>query len=199
MNGVIRNLIVTITVVLAMGALSGCATTAKSIDSDATLAKAASSTDAVVFGKFRLIRNGHEANVGDGIFATTATLHLYQDGAGKAIVGKVGDDGEFAWALAPGQYRVSSIGFDNRGERAETDTDFTFTVSADHDAVYVGTITLETTFDSGYFGLNGAVDRYTISDDCMSDCSDRLARLGLSADAAAVSLLQQEGQLARSN
>jgi hypothetical protein len=200
MSFITRKHLVTLSSIVAVFALSACGMTARTVDTGAELAKeTVAATDAVVFGKFRLLRNGNEANLGDGIFANSATLHLYDQGERREIAGKVGKGGEFAWVLAPGQYRISSIGFDNRGERAQTDTEFSFTVAAGKDAVYVGTITLETTFDSGYFGLNGVVDRYTISDDCANDCADRLARLGLASDAATISLLQQEGQLARTN
>ena len=200
MNLINRKNLLALCSIVAVFALSACGTTARTIDSGEELAKASAATaDTVVFGKFRLLRNGSEANLGEGIFANSATLHLYDQGERREIAGKVGKGGEFAWVLAPGQYRVSSIGFNNRGERAETETDFSFTVSADSEAIYVGTITLETTFDSGYFGLNGVVDRYTVSDDCANDCAGRLERLGLSSDAATVSLLQQEGQLARTN
>ncbi len=200
MNLATRKNLVTLYSIVTVFALSACGTRERKIDSGDELAAATkATTDTVVFGKFRLLRNGNEANLGDGIFASSATLHLYDQGERREIAGKVGKGGEFAWVLAPGQYRVSSIGFDNRGERAETGTDFSFTVSAGNGAIYVGTITLETTFDSGYFGLNGVVDRYTISDDCANDCADRLARLGLSSETATVSLLQQEGQLARTN
>ena len=195
------NILVTLTTtILSAIALTACGTTAHSIDSGDELAKASvAPSDTVVFGKFRLVRNGAEAEIGEGMFASSAMLHLYEQGEQREIVGKVGKGGEFAWVLAPGHYRVSGIGFDNRGERAATDTSFTFTVAAEYDAIYVGTITLETTFESGYYGLNGVVDRFTVSDDCKIDCTGRLARLGLSADAATVSLLQHEGRLARTN
>jgi hypothetical protein len=200
MNLTTRKHWVTFSSIVALAALSACGTTAKTVDSGDELARVSKGpADTVVFGKFRLLRNGAEAKLGDGIFASSATLHLYDQGERREIAGKVGKGGEFAWVLPPGRYQVSSIGFDNRGERAATDTDFSFTVAAGSEAIYIGTITLETTFDSGYFGLNGVVDRYTVSDDCADDCADRLARLGLASGKATVSLLQQEGQLARTN
>ena len=118
-------------------------------------------------------------------------------GSGKQTIGRVGQDGEFAWALEPGNYEVVTIGFDNRGEHKQADANFTFAVSDAHDAVYVGTVSLETSFQSGYYGFNGTVDDYTVSNDCAADCSARLDRLGLSADSMDVALLQEQYHLAR--
>jgi hypothetical protein len=201
MNGISRNITATLSLcLLALAGLSGCANTASTIDTGADLAKATSAqTDNVVFGKFRLVRNGYEAKLGTSVFANSATLHLYQQDGNEKFVGKVGSDGDFAWVLKPGSYRVSSIGFYNRGDKVEPVTNFTFTVPADHDAIYVGTITLETTFDSGFLGVNGTVDRYTVANDCATDCAPRLEQLGLAETGATVSLMQDNSHFARRN
>ena len=200
MNGVTRNLaLMTTACVLALG-LSGCATTATSIDSGDELAAAAAGTsDAVAFGKFRLVRNGREANIGGGIFASAAKLHFYQTDTDREIVGKVGKDGEFAWVLEPGTYQLSNIDFHNRGEKVALRTDFTFSVAADTRASYVGTVTLETSLDNGYYGVNGTVDRYTVTDDCAAECDSRLSQLGLSTADMSISLMQQQSQVASTN
>jgi hypothetical protein len=180
--------------------MSGCANTAKTIDSGAELAGATSAAaDTVVFGKFRLVRNGHEAKLGTSLFANTATLHLYERNGNEQFVGKVGQDGEFAWVLKPGTYRVSGIGFYNRGEKVEPVTDFTFDVPENERAIYVGTVTLETSFDSGYLGVNGTVDSYTIANDCATDCASRLENLGLPADGVMIALMQDNSRYARRN
>jgi hypothetical protein len=180
-------------------ALAGCSTTAGTIDSGDKLAKAANGSDSVVFGKFTLVRNGEEAKLNDGMFATTASLHVIrEDGQGK-IVGRVGKDGEFAWALAPGDYRITTIDFDNRGEREETASSLAFTVPADGKPVYIGTIRLEASFDNGYYGTNGAVDDFFVKNDCATDCARRLEALGLSATSMHVDVVQQQVQLARTN
>ena len=197
----IRNLNVTkIICLIAVAGLAGCASTAKHIGSGETLEKAASvTTDTIVFGKFRLVRNGEEIRLGEGIFANSATLQLQKSGSDGKIVGEVGRDGEFAWALEPGSYRMSSIGFSFRGEKVESETSFGFTVSADHRASYVGTITLEATFDSGYHGTTGTVDRITVKNDCETECENRLAELGLPVGAATASLFHWEGRIASAN
>ena len=192
-----RNMIVTIAGILAAALLAGCGTTA-SIESREDFANHAS-TGTVIFGKFRLIRNGTEANVGNSLFGTTVLIQVDNDRPEHSIVGKVGDDGEFAWALEPGNYVISSIAFDNRGERQETDAHLAFTVSGDHKAVYIGTITLEASLDSGYYGTNGSVDDFQISNDCGSECQARLQALGLSTNDMTVSLMQEQYQLARTN
>ena len=200
MKGVTRNLaLMTTACALAIG-LTGCATTATSVDSgDELTAATTAATDTVVFGKFRLVRNDREVKVGEGIFTNSAKLHLYQDGTDDEIIGKVGKDGQFAWMLKPGNYTLSNIGFHNRGEKVELVTDFAFSVAGDTRANYVGTVTLETTLDNGYFGSNGTVDRYTVTDDCSTECSSRLAELGLSMDDMSITLMQQNGQLASTN
>ena len=84
----------------------------------------------------------------------------------------------------------------NRGDRYEPETDFRFAVSRGSDTVYVGTFTLESSFESGYFGLNGTVDSFKVDDHCESDCANRLARLGLVGEAPNVALLYQQDQVA---
>lgn len=197
----IRNLhVTTIICLIAAAGLAGCASTAKNIGSGETLDEAVSAaTDTVVFGKFRLVRNGQEIRLGEGIFANSATLELQKSGSDGRIVGEVGRDGEFAWALEPGSYSMSSIGFSFRGEKVESQTSFSFAVSADHRASYVGTITLEATFDSGYHGTTGTVDRITVRNDCEAECEKRLAELGLPAGAATASLFHWEGRIASTN
>ena len=201
MNWFIRNLNVTkIACLIAAAGLAGCASTAKNIDSGAVLERASSAvTDGIVFGKFRLVRNGQEIRLGDGIFANSATLHLQKSDGGREIVGEVGRDGKFAWSLAPGVYRMSSIGFSFRGEKVESQTSFSFAVSADHRASYVGTVALEATFHSGYHGTSGTVDRITVTNDCEAECEQRLAELGLPSEAVTASLFHWEGHVASTN
>ena len=178
-----------------LAGMAGCTTTA-SIESGEALSKRVAPGDTVVFGKLRLIRNGEEARLGSGVFESGAKLHLVNMASGKQTIGRVGKGGEFAWALEPGHYEVVTIGFDNRGEHKQAETSFTFAVSDDHDAVYVGTVALEASFHSGYYGFNGTVDDYTVSNDCAADCAARLDRLGLSADSVDVALLQEQYHLA---
>ena len=201
MGNFTRNLTVTLTAcVVGLAGLGGCATPAKTVASADDLAgMTAAGSETLVFGKFRLLRNGEEARLGNGIFATSAKLYVNRDGNPQEIVGAVGGDGQFAWALEPGNYRISSIAFDNRGERVEPVTNFAFTVVHGADATYIGTITMEATFESGYYGLSGRVDRYAVIDDCATDCDAQLAALGLSKETATVNLAQQNGQFARAD
>ena len=192
-----RHRIVLCTTVLTALGLSACSTMT-SIESGDQLADAAPG-EPVVFGKFRLVRNGNEANLGTGPFANRAMLHMVNGKDSREIVGQVGDDGEFAWTLAPGRYSLTAIDFDSRGERETADTNFTFTVPADRKAVYIGSITLEATFESGYYGLNGTVDDYRVTNDCAADCEGRLAKLGLSMNDMAVELLTEQYHLARTD
>jgi len=188
-----------------LAGLSGCATTAANIDSAAELAResghesgreSGNPAATVVFGRFELLRNGHDVAFGDGIFASSATLNLAAAGDAQPIVGKIGRDGEFAWALEPGTYRVTSIGFRYQGRKIQPPTGFTFTVAQGYRASYVGTITLEASFDRGLLGTRAQVDRYTVSDDCAAECDDRLSRLGLEADQSTRALFSWERSLA---
>ena len=180
----------------AVAALAGCSM-APMVDSDDVLAEAsAESVDSLVFGKLELIRNGHAANLGGGLFSSSATLHVDAADGSRRFVGQVGDGGEFEFALQPGEYRVTNIGFHNRGEKVETESNLAFVVPEGSNAVYIGTLTLETVFDSGYYGLNGAIEDFTVSDDCRTDCADRLTQLQLSTDAAIVALIRAESHLA---
>jgi hypothetical protein len=177
--------------------LGGCANTAGHIDSAAELARdAGEPAGAVVFGRFELLRNGHEVDFGGGIFASSATLNLTEAGRAQPIVGRIGRHGEFAWLLEPGTYRVTSIGFRYHGQKIQPPTGFTFTVPKDHAASYVGTITLEASFDQGLLGTRARVDRYTISDDCAAECATRLARLGLTPERSTRALFAWERSVA---
>ncbi|WP_405232014.1 hypothetical protein [Lentisalinibacter salinarum] len=180
-----------------LAGLSGCATTAGNIDSAAELAGETGEPAAtVVFGRFELMRNGHQVAFGDGIFASSATLNLAEAGSPQPIVGRIGRDGEFAWALEPGTHRVTSIGFRYQGQKIRPPTGFTFTVPEGYRASYVGTITLEATFDRGLLGTRVHVDRYTISDDCAAECDGRLSRLGLDANQSTRTLFSWERSVA---
>ena len=105
--------------------------------------------------------------------------------------------------LTPGEYSVSNVSIGNRGnrnprERLEMPTIVSFTVSANKEAVYIGTIALEATLESGDYGVNDTFDRYTVSNDCGAVCVERMAALGLAAGDVTVSLLRQEGRMASS-
>jgi hypothetical protein len=180
-----------------LAGLSGCASTASHIDSADELARQADDTAAtVVFGRFELLRNGHTVDFGDGIFASSATLNLNESGSVKPIVGHIGRDGEFAWLLEPGTYQVTSIGFRYHGQKIQPPTGFTFTVPEGYRSSYVGTITLETSFDRGLLGTRARVDRYLIDDDCAAVCEARLTRLGLTADSSTRALFSWDRSLA---
>mgnify|MGYP001590332975 CR=1 FL=1 len=197
MKGTIGKLIAASVFFVAVVGTSGCATAAKSVDATDATAIAVNSGEAVVFGKFRLVRNGQEARLDDGLFSTSAKLNVMRAGESQASVHRVGEDGEFAMALEPGFYRIASISFNHRGERVEPVTNFTFHVEGGQEALYIGTMTLEATFDSGYYGVNGFVESYTVSDDCASDCAARIEKLGI-ADAI-VGLMDQPNQVASRN
>ncbi len=180
-----------------LAGLSGCATTADNIDSVAELARASGDpADAVVFGRFELLRNGHVVDFGDGIFASTATLNLAEVGSVRPVIGQIGRDGEFAWVLKPGTYHVKSIGFRYQGQMIQPPTGFSFTVTDGYPASYVGTITLEASFDRGLPGTRTQVDRYTISDDCAAECERRLSQLGLGTDQSTRALFSWERSVA---
>mgnify|MGYP001817414033 FL=1 len=173
--------------VMALMGLTGCATTGM---------QQAASTDAVVFGKLKLIKNGEEAPLGKSFFAGLASLDIEKVGGHGDTVANVGWGGEFDVALAPGEYRITGVEFTNRGERVHADTDFAFTVSDNSAPVYIGTLTLETSFSSGYYGMSGQIDRFSVSDDCARDCMNRLSEMGLAANMSTTALIRNEGQLA---
>ena len=158
---------------------------------------ALSDSKSVVFGKFRLLMNGYETELGQGLFGNTAALRLYRADDQAEFTGRVGKDGEFSLELAPGDYYVMSISFKHRGETIEPETNFMFNVSADHEASYIGTIMLEATFSSGYNGMKGTFERFTIHNDCVTDCDRRLAELGLSRAAMETALPAWQAQFAR--
>lgn len=198
MRRLYRNITVTLGGLALATALAGCSTTA-SIETSDDVAKSVNGTETVIFGKLRLVRNGHEAEIGGGLLDTTALLHVDNQQPAHSIVGKVGANGEFAWALEPGDYVISSISFDNRGEHEETDAYFTFTVPPQEDAVYIGTITLDVTLRQGQYGMEGFVENLSINNDCEAHCEERLQALGFTMEQMTVALPQERHQLARTN
>lgn len=173
----------------------GCANTAPSLNSASDVERAATANaDKVVFGKLRLVKNGTPVDFTDGFFANSATLNLYQAGANRKIAGKVGDNGDFSWTLPAGTYHVESVAFRFHGQTLEPETNFTFTVSPEYDATYLGTVALEATFDAGYLGAHGTVDRFTVWDNCKSDCERRLGQLGIDDEASTRSLMRWDYQ-----
>ena len=184
MKGNFGNLAVTI---CSLALVGGCATSA--IDTTAP-----DDGDVAVIGKFELIRNGAQVDVGEGFFANHATLLFSRQGEGEEIVGTVGSDGQFTWYLAPGDYHVSAVSFSNRGERVEPDVSLNFSVAPDAGAVYIGTISLETSFDNGYFGTDARLSGATVQNDCNAECANRLRELDLSNGDLVVSMLHRPGR-----
>ena len=80
-----------------------------------------------------------------------------------------------------------------------SNTSFMFTVTEDSPASYIGTITLEATINDGYNGANGTFDRFTVRNDCATDCAERLAALGMSSVDATTSLPEWQTRVARAH
>lgn len=185
---------------LAMLVIAGCSTTGGNIESAAALDRAkTSATDSLVFGQLQLVRNGHDVALGDGLRDNPATLHLYRPGDEREIIRDVGSNGEFAWVLPAGTYRVMNVGFRHHGETLTPLTNFSFEASNARAATYVGALTVEVSVDSGYLGLVGTLDSHSVQADCATSCKNTIARLGLNADDIEMSTLRWEGQVAGRN
>ena len=102
---------------------------------------------------------------------------LIDQGVDETVIGKVGAEGEFTWWLAPGEYHVSAVTFSNRGERIEPAVSLNFTVHPEVKAVYIGTVTIDSSFDSGYYGTDARLDSTTVRNECRADCAARLEAL----------------------
>ena len=176
----------------AFATLPGCGTSTGFVSAGGESAVDSASTDTLVFGRFRLIRNGEDVKLGEGFFANHATLHLHVPGERSPVKGKVGKNGEFAWVLDAGNYRVTGIEFMARGDRFTVSTDVAFTASDKHRAAYLGTIALETSLESGYHGMDVRAERYSVSDDCEIDCDRMLVDLGMPEGSATVALMRAE-------
>ena len=155
-----------------------------------------SDNQVVVFGEFRLLKNGYETKFGDGVFGNVAALRLYRVDDQEEFTIRVGEDGEFSRRLAPGDYYVMNVSFKYRGETIRPDTNFMFNVSGDSGANYLGTLTLEATFSSGYNGTMGSFDRFLVADECASVCERRLAEFGLNNADVTTSLPEWQTQVA---
>ena len=150
----------------------------------------------LVFGKLELVKNGEDVALGDGFFANHAALRFEQLGSGEEFVGKVGRGGEFAWYLGPGEYHVSVVSFGNQGERVDSDVSLNFHVAPQTEAVYVGTVVVQTRFHTGYYGTDAVVGT-VVRNECARDCAPILARHGLADAGIDKSILHRPGRVAR--
>lgn len=183
MRGLIRNRVVTIAASLsAVFGVAGCATHVADVDHLDT-------DGALVFGKLEIIKNDERVRISDGLFGNAPIIHLVRIGDDDRLTGRVGQDGEFAWRLAPGDYQVSKISFNNNGDRVETRFRFRVSVDPDSELIYVGTLRLVTRFFPGYYGVDGVVG-YSVRNDCRRDCGGRIAELGMTDVEPMVALLR---------
>ena len=195
MPNILKNMAI-IACILGAAGLSGCAAITEKAGLDAESERMTAGS--LVIGKFELVRNGAEVPLGDGLFSNTARMYLEGSGVSREIAVRVGDNGEFAWPLAPGDYEISHVAFDFHGERLKAPTNLVFGVSDDARASYIGTITLEVSLSSGYHGIAGSYDRFTIRDDCATDCSRLLSGAGLSTEDAESALAEWRGRVVAS-
>ncbi len=148
-----------------------------------------------VIGKLEVVKNGEPQRLGSSLLANQAKFTLINTATQQRHRVRVGRDGHFSWRLAPGQYQLSGIDFLVRGERVTAQSHFVLTVTDALPATYVGTLSLETRFASGFYGLSGTVDRLAVADDCRADCAPMLAQLGLDEEAVAVMLMRPNLEL----
>lgn len=132
----------------------------------------------------------------DGFLGNSARIYLYHADWGTETSIKVGKDGEFSKELPPGDYYVMSIAFKHRGETIEAETNLMFNVSPAFESNYIGTITLQAKFSSGYHGMKGVFERFIVTNDCATDCGTRLASLGLAGSSTTTSLPEWQQQVA---
>jgi len=173
---------------------AGCASTAPGLDPVKGIS--AQQGDAVVIGKVRLIRNGKEVPLADDMLASTPKLHLTDLRHGRTIKAEVGENGEFAWPLQAEYYNISGIEFLVNGQKVLFPTYLTFAAGNDTKATYVGTITLETDIDSGYYGLSARAMSMSIANDCDRLCGRHLYDLGLDEDDLSIGLVRPDVALA---
>lgn len=189
MTHTIRNMMTSALVLLGAGILSGCATSGNA-------GQIADAEKSAVFGDLRLITNGVEERLGNGLFAADAGFRLTHQDTGRNLDGNIGKNGTFEAKLAPGTYRIHTIFFKHHGEIIEAETDFVFTVANNAAATYIGTISLEATLENGAHGIIGTADRFTVRNDCANVCDSRMASVGLPHGDTSVSLAHWVGQVA---
>ena len=160
-----------------------------------TTLAAADEVKPAVLGKLEVVKNGEPQRLGSSLLANRAKMTLVNTATQQQHRVRVGRDGRFSSRLAPGQYRLSGIDFMVRGEPVTAQSNFVLTVADAAPATYVGTVTLETQFRSGFYGLSGTVDRLAVADDCRADCAPMLSQLGLDEEAVTVNLLRPNLEL----
>lgn len=195
MSHLLRNRYITgFTAVVFSILLSGCAATGAGLDPVKGLDEKQS--DAIVIGKIRLIKNGDEVALGDGMFSTAPRVHMVDVRNDRSVRAKVGDNGEFAWPLQAEYYNVTGIEFLVNGQQILFPTYLTFAPSSTKDATYVGTITLDMDVDSGFYGVTAKAASMNISDECNSMCDRHLANLGLDRNDLDIGLVRPDVSLA---
>lgn len=179
-----------------MAVSAGCGTTAPNIESQEELAEAMSEEGGVVvFGRVRWIKNGEELEIGGGILGNLVELHVYPAGSDDQIIASVGAGGQFSWVLQPGVYRIPMISFIHRMNSYLGVSFIRFTVPAEGQASYAGTLTIETSYETGWLGAKMSIDRFSVAEECEADCGAMLAQLGLPDDAAEVGLMEFDPEM----
>ena len=161
---------------LAVVGLSHSATADIAAKSDAGLVE---HKRVLVFGKFRLVKNEYESRLGPGFFGNTAALTLLRIDDQEEMTIRVGKDGAFSRKLSPGDYYLMGIEFKHQGNTIETDTNYLIRIGNQHEANYLGTITLMAEFKSGYNGIVGKIDRFLVTNDCAEECKPLLADIDM--------------------
>ncbi|MEM6513080.1 MAG: hypothetical protein AAF660_08715 [Pseudomonadota bacterium] len=164
---------------------AGCSTTAVT-----------GGAERVAFGGLNLISNGHEVSLGGGLDQRDAVIGVRDTLSQRLYTSRVSDGGQFALTLMPGDYLVETIAFDYHGEKIEAPANFRFSVPSEFDSVYIGSVTLEASLESGIYGVVGTADRYTIDDECAVRCDEQLSSLGLQTSTSGVSLMSWDYQVA---
>ncbi len=174
------------TVALAMAFIAGgCTTTGYMADAER-----------VAFGSFELVSNGHDVKLGHGPAKRQAAIEVRNILDQTLYSGRVGDDGQFALALPAGEYLIETIAFEHHEEMIEAPANFRFSVPAELKSVYIGSVTLEASLDSGIYGVVGTADRYTVNNECADGCGSKLKSLGLRASNSGISLMSWDYQVA---
>ena len=179
---------------VAMIGLPACGTV-PSVESQQELAVASEDSDNVlVFGKVRWVQNGQEIKVGKNLFGNIIEFQVYPAATRRRQIARVGENGQFSWALPPGEHHVPAINLSSGASSFVVPVFIHLIVPEDCEASYAGTLTLETTLKQGWLGADSTLDRMSVADDCDEMCASMLEKLGLPASAARVSLLQPDLQ-----
>ncbi|MCL4744441.1 MAG: hypothetical protein KJZ83_03395 [Burkholderiaceae bacterium] len=176
---------------------SGCATSAKNIESSSEMSQANGNTS-IVFGQIEWFEKGEKKKIGKGLMAMSVSPHLMRMEDKTRVVGEVSEGGQFTWSLGAGTYLLHKMAYrDPWSGNYFVAPQIAFRIPANGAVYYIGTLRCEFEPKRDLIGgLSGGV-KFSIRDNWDQDYASFLRKATISVKSAEKSLMIHEPRLPR--